>query len=693
MQVSTWAVIGALASGGGLSAQQTILYEMGSGAATGYLEQRIYGMPPQTPTCIGPLASFPPAQLNSQAGNDFLGNCVVNGVPLVTDSTISGSVQTSQNLNFTAPSSYVQSVTGSATQSLTGGSIAASATVSSVTPAEDFGGIYSQSAALVANPGPAGKPPQFWITVATPGSNAIGDTCNILIEVSGASGTWTYNGGLTPFSNAGTYMAQPDSSPGPGPYTMYIRAQAQAAASPPSTTTCTISWKTYVALGDSFAAGAGDPPYGPTQADTGCARSLQGFPIRMNLPIGLVFAACSGGQTADLLQTPEPDTTQKMAQLDFIGTDQSPGSAVSLVTVMIGGNNLLLFPILEFCALTNIVSLGQPCSSATFPGSSTTMATLFTIAAAKLNNSLVNVYQEIRTRAPNARIVVPLYPNPFPSGARGLLCTFSNGLLLGDADQAFLGNAVDELNTLIRVAAGQSGVGVEVVDLNSLDNSQFPSHGLCANFSWFIVPFSTSMLGAVIHPNSPGEAEMARILGDYLTGTTPPLNPQLNPQATVQQGQTYGTTANVSANQGSAVFSSSWPGSDVVMTLVSPSGKVFNRSTSNPLVSHINGPTFERYTILLPEAGIWTMNFYGANVAAGGEPLSYAFTTLPRYPGDADGDGMATCNDLAIVKAAFGAKLGQPNFDPRGDLNNDGVVNVLDLSLVAKNLLSGAVCQ
>jgi trimeric autotransporter adhesin len=62
-------------------------------------------------------------------------------------------------------------------------------------------------------------------------------------------------------------------------------------------------------------------------------------------------------------------------------------------------------------------------------------------------------------------------------------------------------------------------------------------------------------------------------------------------------------------------------------------------------------------------------------------------------PGDLNGDGVANCDDLKIVKAAFGKKTGQLGFDSRADINHDGIVNILDLSYVARQLPAGMVCQ
>jgi hypothetical protein len=53
----------------------------------------------------------------------------------------------------------------------------------------------------------------------------------------------------------------------------------------------------------------------------------------------------------------------------------------------------------------------------------------------------------------------------------------------------------------------------------------------------------------------------------------------------------------------------------------------------------------------------------------------------------------STCADLQQVKAAFGSKLGQPAYRAIADVNHDGVVNIIDLSTVARALAAGTVCD
>ena len=61
--------------------------------------------------------------------------------------------------------------------------------------------------------------------------------------------------------------------------------------------------------------------------------------------------------------------------------------------------------------------------------------------------------------------------------------------------------------------------------------------------------------------------------------------------------------------------------------------------------------------------------------------------------GDVNGDGKVNCADIAIVRAAFGKKLGQSGFDNRADTNHDKVVNVRDLAYVSRYLPKGLVCR
>jgi hypothetical protein len=66
---------------------------------------------------------------------------------------------------------------------------------------------------------------------------------------------------------------------------------------------------------------------------------------------------------------------------------------------------------------------------------------------------------------------------------------------------------------------------------------------------------------------------------------------------------------------------------------------------------------------------------------------------LGQFAADRNGDLLVNCADLDIVKASFGKRTGQIGFDPRADVNGDGLVSVLDLSFIAQQLTAGTVCQ
>lgn len=59
---------------------------------------------------------------------------------------------------------------------------------------------------------------------------------------------------------------------------------------------------------------------------------------------------------------------------------------------------------------------------------------------------------------------------------------------------------------------------------------------------------------------------------------------------------------------------------------------------------------------------------------------------------DLNGDGQVNCTDIAIVKASLGKRAGDVGFDPRADVNHDGVVDVRDLAFVTRRVTTGSRC-
>ncbi len=56
-----------------------------------------------------------------------------------------------------------------------------------------------------------------------------------------------------------------------------------------------------------------------------------------------------------------------------------------------------------------------------------------------------------------------------------------------------------------------------------------------------------------------------------------------------------------------------------------------------------------------------------------------------KVPGDANGDGHVTVNDLAILGGSWYRCEGDPRYDPRADFNGDGCVKIGDLAILGAN--------
>jgi hypothetical protein len=58
---------------------------------------------------------------------------------------------------------------------------------------------------------------------------------------------------------------------------------------------------------------------------------------------------------------------------------------------------------------------------------------------------------------------------------------------------------------------------------------------------------------------------------------------------------------------------------------------------------------------------------------------------MPLLPTDLNKDGKVDIQDLRIVTTAFGSNSGDSNWNKAADLDSTGWVNILDVTIVAKN--------
>ena len=54
-------------------------------------------------------------------------------------------------------------------------------------------------------------------------------------------------------------------------------------------------------------------------------------------------------------------------------------------------------------------------------------------------------------------------------------------------------------------------------------------------------------------------------------------------------------------------------------------------------------------------------------------------TVLVTIPGDVNGDRTVGVSDLDALAEAYGSTLTSPNWDPNADINNDGIVDIVDI--------------
>lgn len=153
--------------------------------------------------------------------------------------------------------------------------------------------------------------------------------------------------------------------------------------------------------------------------------------------------------------------------------------------------------------------------------------------------------------------------------------------------------------------------------------------------------------------------EFIRIRGRVTNAQSPPCSSQL-----VEPRETIRLAYDVAPRQVQASFSTTWPGSDVVMSLVSPSGRRIDRAAAGGDLVHQLGPRFELYTVRDPEPGQWRVELFGRDVRPGGEPVVFTSASVAR-------PGQAPTATFTASETAGVAPL-EVRFDATGSADADG---------------------
>jgi lysophospholipase L1-like esterase len=235
----------------------------------------------------------------------------------------------------------------------------------------------------------------------------------------------------------------------------------------------------YVALGDSYSSGTGTRTY--INDGTSCQRSVYAYPSldAASLGLALTFRACSGAKVADVTNT----------QLSALT------SATAYVTISVGGNDAGFASVLTECAKPGWLS---NCNGAIDQAQS--------IINNTLPGRLSTLYAAIRTKAPNAKVIVVGYPRIFNGEDCNLLTWFSS------TEESRLNATADLLNS--RTATAAAAKGFTFVN----PTSKFVGHAVCDNVEW--LNGLSNPVGESYHPNIAGHRDGYAVVTKPAFGVT-----------------------------------------------------------------------------------------------------------------------------------------------------------------------------
>ncbi|MGD8506502.1 MAG: ABC transporter substrate-binding protein [Candidatus Bathyarchaeota archaeon] len=93
----------------------------------------------------------------------------------------------------------------------------------------------------------------------------------------------------------------------------------------------------------------------------------------------------------------------------------------------------------------------------------------------------------------------------------------------------------------------------------------------------------------------------------------------------------------------------------------------------NPILLYADLLAFDMRTheSVMPECHYWKTT----------DEIQYQLAEMFHEIGDVNWDGIIDALDQLLIGLAYGSKIGDPTFDPEADLNGDGIVNCVDLSI------------
>jgi lysophospholipase L1-like esterase len=222
----------------------------------------------------------------------------------------------------------------------------------------------------------------------------------------------------------------------------------------------------YVALGDSYSSGTGTRTY----FDSGCQKSVYAYPSLIDTQrpnTDLIFAACAGATTTNVLNSQVNSLTAN----------------TNWVTITIGGNDAGFSSVITECALPGWLS---NCDGA------------INTAQSFINNTLpgrlTNVYNAIKSRSPNAIVIVLSYPRLF----MGVDC--NAGTFFSSSEMTRLNQTADLLRNVTQSRALAAGANFRFKDAIP----PFTGHAVCSSSEW--LNGLSNPIGESYHPNRTGHS-------------------------------------------------------------------------------------------------------------------------------------------------------------------------------------------
>ncbi|TLF30708.1 SGNH/GDSL hydrolase family protein, partial [Microbacterium sp. 5K110] len=307
----------------------------------------------------------------------------------------------------------------------------------------------------------------------------------------------------------------------------FLVAGAPATAAVPD-----LTGRSYVALGDSYAAAWG-LPLAATQPGPGCDQSDQNYPHLLAAEFGFALddRSCGGAVIANVVDTPQSvGGGTAPAQSDSLDAD------TALVTLTIGGNDLGFWNIGQMCVALSAAGPvvgsidGQTHATCreqfivdTPSGPVNTLSTQIDTTVAP---ALTSALAAIQARAPHAEIIVIGYPALAPDSAHTPSGGCYSGLFQGlgfrtnafpytDVDVTLLHETethLDEAMAAATVAAGATYVSLaaDSVAHTPCNPSDSYVNGITLTLSPDSIPVSGLPFGGVrrgaLHPNAAGAA-------------------------------------------------------------------------------------------------------------------------------------------------------------------------------------------